>query len=107
MRILMLTPYLPFPPHSGGPIRMLELIRFLRARHDVTVVSFVFNKQELAYAEALSRECKQVIPVPHKRQLLAVTDERPHLIKELCTPEMKSCLAALNAESRFDLVDVE
>jgi glycosyltransferase involved in cell wall biosynthesis len=107
MRILVLMPYLPFPPHGGGQIRMLELIRFLRARHDVTVVSFVFSEREMAYAEALSGECQRVIPVLHRRQLRAVTDERPYLVKELSTPEMKSCLAALNAKSRFDLVDVE
>ena len=108
MRILMLTPYLPYPPYGGGCIRMLELIRLLRARHEVTVVSFIFNEEEIPWVEELSRECRKVIPVLHtRRRPMGDDNERPRLISVLRTPEMRNCLAAINAESRFDLVDVE
>lgn len=104
MKILMLTPYLPYPPHAGGRIRMLELLRFLRARHDVTVVSFIFSEAEMPFVEELSKGCKRVIAIMHSP---VRDDTRPRLIAEFCTSEMRNCLTALNAESHFDLVDVE
>ena len=40
MRILFLTAGFPFPPVSGGVIKSLSILEYLRARHDVTVVCF-------------------------------------------------------------------
>jgi len=107
MRILMLTPYLPYPPHAGGRIRMLELLRFLQPRHEVTVVSFIFNETELPLVKELSTSCKQVITVMRHKQPPRSDDIRPRLIAEYWTPEMRDRLLELNAESHFDLVDVE
>jgi glycosyltransferase involved in cell wall biosynthesis len=107
VRILMLTSYLPYPPNSGGNIRMLELLRFLRPRHEVTLVSFIFSEQQAAAVAALSRYCKRVIPVLHTRQIVAQDDERPRCVAALWTREMRACLAAINAEARFDLMQIE
>ena len=41
MRVLMLTPQLPYPPHQGTTIRNYNLIRQLGARHEVHLLSFV------------------------------------------------------------------
>ena len=89
MRILMLTPYLPFPPHAGGRIRMLELLRFLKPRHEVTVVSFIFDEDEMQWVKALSVECNRVIPV--MRTAHTHSDlHRPRLINEYRTREMEA-----------------
>ncbi len=103
----MLAPYLPYPPHAGGRIRMLELLRFLRPRHKITVVAFIFSETELPLVEQLSANCERVISVARHKEPLSQDDLRPRLIAEFCTTEMQNCLQALNSENQFDMVDVE
>jgi glycosyltransferase involved in cell wall biosynthesis len=107
MQIIMLTPYLPFPPHAGGRIRMLELLRFLQPRHEITVVSFIFKETEYPFVSELSKFCKNVITVMRHKQPLEVDDIQPRVIREYWTPEMRDCLQELNSKNHYDLLDVE
>lgn len=60
MKILMLTPYLPFPPSSGGQIRSFNLIRHLSKKHDITLYSLIKEDKEKQYIEELERYCTKV-----------------------------------------------
>lgn len=40
MRCLVLSPYVPFPPHSGSLLRTYHLLEGLSRRHDVELVAF-------------------------------------------------------------------
>src|SRR3972149_10158384 len=40
MRVLFLTPEVPHPPHSGGPIKSASVLDYLKRRHDVHVLCF-------------------------------------------------------------------
>lgn len=40
MRVLFLTPYLPYPPRGGGEQRMYHMLRHVAARHEVHLLSF-------------------------------------------------------------------
>ena len=55
MRLLALTPRLPFPPLGGDKVRALELITRLAARHQVELVSFVESAADEASARELAR----------------------------------------------------
>lgn len=39
LRILLLSPWMPWPPHDGGRIRVLNTLRYLSQRHRVTLVA--------------------------------------------------------------------
>ncbi len=41
MRILMLTPYLPYPLVSGGQIRTYNLLKNLSRQHQITLFSLI------------------------------------------------------------------
>ena len=56
----MLTPYLPYPPNSGGQIRTYNLLRNLSAEHTITLVSLYKNDAEKAHAQTLNEFCKNV-----------------------------------------------
>ena len=86
---------------------MLELLRFLRPRHEVTVVAFIFSERELPLVDELSTNCERVISVLRRKKPLCPDDVRPRLIVEFCTPDMQNCLQTLNSEHQFDKVDVE
>ncbi|MDO9181394.1 MAG: glycosyltransferase [Bacteriovorax sp.] len=47
MKILFLTPQLPYPAVSGGLIKTLKLIEYLSSDHDIEVGFFVKNESEI------------------------------------------------------------
>jgi glycosyltransferase involved in cell wall biosynthesis len=59
----MVTPYPPYPPQTGGAIRMFEQIKYLGKRHHLTVVSMIFNQEDYQIQEDLKDYCDFAIMV--------------------------------------------
>ncbi|MGB9706635.1 MAG: glycosyltransferase family 4 protein [Microgenomates group bacterium] len=60
MKILMLTPYLPYPPTSGGQVRSYNLIKNLAGKHEITLFSLIKDEQEKKYTKELEKFCTKV-----------------------------------------------
>lgn len=61
MKILMLTPYLPYPDSSGGQIRTQNLLKHLKDKHDITLFSLIKSEKEKQYIPILEKNfCKKV-----------------------------------------------
>lgn len=61
MRVLMLTPYLPYPLFTGGQTRSFNLIKRLASLgHEITLFSLVKNDEEPRFAGELEKYCKKV-----------------------------------------------
>jgi polysaccharide biosynthesis protein PslH len=60
MKVLMLTPYLPYPPSSGGQVRSYNLIKNLAKDHQITLFSLIKNDNELKYVKELEKFCRKV-----------------------------------------------
>lgn len=60
MKILMLTPYLPYPLHSGGQIRSYNLLKNLSKKHKITLFSFIRDEGERKYIDKLREFCTDV-----------------------------------------------
>ncbi len=60
MKILMLTPYLPYPLLSGGQIRTYNLLKKLADKYDVTLFSLIKEDSERQYLPELEKYCKKV-----------------------------------------------
>lgn len=61
MKVLMLTPYLPYPLLTGGQTRSYNLIRRLsHLGHKITLFSLVKNDEERKYIGELKRFCEEV-----------------------------------------------
>ncbi len=60
MKILMLTPYLPYPLLSGGQIRTYNLLKNLAKKHDITLFSFIRLESEKKYIPELLKFCQNV-----------------------------------------------
>lgn len=61
MKILMLTPYLPYPLLTGGQTRSFNLIKRLSVLgHEITLFSLVKSNSERKYVGELERFCKEV-----------------------------------------------
>lgn len=60
MKILMLTPYLPYPPSSGGQVRSYNLIKNLAKDHEITLFSLIKNESEKKFINELEKYCCKV-----------------------------------------------
>ena len=61
MKILMLTPYLPYPLLSGGQIRSYNLLKNLADRHQITLVALIKHDVEKQYIPHIKKYCSRVI----------------------------------------------
>ncbi|MBQ6438016.1 glycosyltransferase [bacterium] len=60
MKILMLTPYLPYPLLSGGQIRTYNLLKKMAAQHEITLFALIKNEEETQYIAELEKYCHKV-----------------------------------------------
>lgn len=61
MKVLMLTPYLPYPLLTGGQTRSYNLIKRLsKLSHEITLFSLIKNQEEKKYIPELEKYCKEV-----------------------------------------------
>ena len=59
MKVLMITPYLPYPLYSGGQIRSYNLLKNLAKSHEITLFAFV--KQVVPdHIKELEKFCKKI-----------------------------------------------
>ena len=68
MRILLITSNLPYPPTTGGKIRVWHLLQQIAKHHEVTLLSLLDSSGEVKYVPQLERLCAQIECVIKERQ---------------------------------------
>jgi glycosyltransferase involved in cell wall biosynthesis len=63
LKILAISPVLPYPPADGDRIRIYRFLEQLSKRHSITLVSFI-RKGEEGNARQLKKICKEIYTVP-------------------------------------------
>ncbi len=115
MKILMLTPYLPYPDSSGGQIRTQNLLKHLKRKHDITLISLIKDPQEKQYIPILEKKfCKKVKvfqrsrkPFTLKNILKTGFSLDPFLVVRNFSPEAQKGIAYELANNNYDLIHVE
>lgn len=113
MKILFLTPQLPYPPHQGTAIRNYNLIANLASGHEVHLLSFVRSRGELERATPLRTRCRSIETAlapqrPFLRRFLSLfLSPLPDMALRLPSAEFKAKLRTLLERERFDVVEVE
>jgi len=71
LKILALTPQVPYPPMQGTTLRNFYLLRELARRHDVSLLTFVQAGDTLDAPSPLHDFCRAVraVPAPPRRGL--------------------------------------
>ena len=60
MKILIVSPWYPWPPFDGGRIRVLETMRYLSRHHQVTLLATVMSADEADDGGRLQEICHHV-----------------------------------------------
>jgi glycosyltransferase involved in cell wall biosynthesis len=114
LRVLVVSPYFPFPPKSGITMRTYQLTRQIAARHDVTLLSYA-NAEDDAGVRELSRTLS--VRAVHRSepgraarrvgQLRSLGTLEPFAAREMRSREMQAAIDELCASIPFDLIHVE
>ncbi|MCA9928070.1 MAG: hypothetical protein KC419_06320, partial [Anaerolineales bacterium] len=114
MKILLLTPQLPYPPHQGTSLRNFHIIRGLAERHTIHLLSFLEPNQSDAEEaiRPLSTLCQSIhtVRVPTrttvKRLWQLVSTRRPDMAHRLHSPAFNTQLRQLLTQHVFDIVQI-
>lgn len=114
MKILMLTPYLPYPPSSGGQIRSYNLIKNLAKKHQITLFSLIKTEEEKKYVPELQKFCHEVevFKRPEKPWTLSNILRTgfgfyPFLVVRNLSPGEKEAVPKKLKQEKFDLIHAE
>lgn len=115
MKLLLLTPQLPYPPQQGTSLRNFHIMRGLAADHEITLLSFLEPGQTAdphQIAPLIALCCHiETVPAPARttgqrlRQLL--TTRLPDMAHRLYSPAFADRLRHLLAANQFDVVQIE
>lgn len=114
MKILMLTPYLPYPPASGGQIRTLNLLKYLSKHNEITLIALYKNEKEKTYAKYLESYCKNIYlckraekPWQIKNIVKSIFSLLPFLIVRNYSSEARTTVENLLKNEYFDVIHAE
>ena len=113
MKILFLTPQLPYPPRQGTTIRNYNLIRALAQEHQIDLFSFLAPGEAFDADNRLADICGRVITAPQpvrsasRRVIDTLTASRPDMGLHLESQEAYRRLHTLLGEESYDLVQIE
>jgi len=114
MKILMLTPYLPYPLMSGGQTRSFNLIKNLSQKHEITLFSLIKDDREKRYVPSLAKYCRKVRVFSRSRSpwtirnvLLTVFGPYPFLVIRNLAQEEKEAVKEELRREKYDLIHAE
>ena len=113
MRILLLTPQRPYPPHQGTTLRNFNLIKELAKRHRVCVLTFLEPQQNPGDPGPLAELCEWVETIPAPRRSIGlrlrqmITARRPDMSLRLWSAALNERLIERFQEQPFDIVEIE
>lgn len=113
MKILMLTPYLPYPPSEGGQVRSYKLIKLLSKHHEITLVCFSRQHNTPSQIDHMKQFCKKVIVIERGKTWTLSNILRtgfslyPFLVSIYYSPKIKQILQTELDEGDYDLIHAE
>lgn len=114
MKILMITPYLPYPIVSGGQIRTYNLLRLLSKKHQITLMSFIREEKEREYIPELEKFCRKVVIFKrtakawHPRNVVkAGITAYPFVVCLYLYRQVKARIKAELEQEKYDLIHAE
>jgi len=112
MKILFVSAVLPYPLHSGGQIRIYNLLKRLSGKHEIHLFSFIRSEKEKEYLSKLSF-CKRVVTVMRghawqpKYLWGTLTNSYPFLWNTYHNSQMLSLLSDEVSRGAYDLIHIE
>ncbi len=111
MKILFLTPQLPFPPHQGTTLRNFNILKQLAPRHEIHLLSF--GELSELNNSPLREFCARIELAPHptrsttQRAFETFFHPLPDMARRLHSPILAQKLQVLLNENKYEVVQIE
>lgn len=112
MNILMLLPYLPYPPSEGGQVRSYKLIKLLSRHHKITLVCFSRQHNTPDQVDHMKQFCRKVIVIERGKTwtlsniLRTGFSPYPFLVSIYYSPKIRQILSE-ELKNNYDLIHAE
>ncbi len=110
MKLLFLTPQMPYPPRQGAAIRNWHLLNHLAAHHEIALLTFG-SHPDVPDAVAAACQRVEVVPLPPRRLRdrlhTLLTTPLPDLARRLWSPTFAARLQTMLSAESYDWVQVE
>jgi polysaccharide biosynthesis protein PslH len=113
VKVLFLTPRVPYPLDTGTSLRNFRLLQSAAGEHEVHLLSFMDRPLRPDHLEALEAVCRRVElrPAPphpaYRRLVRTVSAPLPDMAYRRWSPGFGAVLQKLIAEERYDVVQAE
>ena len=113
MKILFLANRVPYPPYRGDKLKIFNLARRLKDRHELHLLTFAQTPEDLSYKAELEKIFKEVrfIYLPKWKSALnclqGVWNSKPLQVLYFQSGEMQQQLDSLIATHKYDAVHVQ
>ncbi|HEX7042109.1 MAG TPA: glycosyltransferase family 4 protein [Patescibacteria group bacterium] len=113
MKVLIISSFLPFPLHSGGHVRLYNLIKEISKTNEVTLICEKRSHQTNTDIDEVRKICKEVITIDRKRQwspkviIQTAISSLPFLLVGHRLPQMRQEIVKVLKDKKFDVIHVE
>ena len=113
MKILFLANRVPYPPYRGDKLKIFNLARRLKDRHELHLLTFAQSKEDLSYKAELEKIFKEVhfVYLPKWRSamncLKGAWDSKPLQVLYFQSGELQNRLDKLLSANKYDAVHVQ
>ncbi len=110
LKILIITPSVPYPPNRGDKLRIFNIIKTLIKRHNVKVLAFTKGKDELNYVEQLRKKGIEIETIQLSKiksyinLLLGIFSGKPLQVLFYFNKNAAQKIAYLTSIENFDVV---
>ena len=101
-KILIISPYFPYPPHDGGKVRIFNLLKYLSLKNEIYLLSYIEKSVEKEYIQEISKYCKKLFTVIRDESKRIIDKNIPRSNSFFYTPEMIEMLYKVINEVRKD-----
>ena len=112
MKILFVSPRIPYPPIKGDKLRIYHFIKGLSKNYDIDLCTFYENDEELAGLEEMKRYCKEIRTVllpkrlSYANMLRTFINLLPFQINYYYSKAMEREVAELTGTRSYDIVQI-
>lgn len=106
-KLLLLSPYFPFPAHDGGKVRVYNLIKQLSSTCDIFLLSFIDSLSMREFVPEMEKYCVKVKTVLRDENKRILVDTVPRSPRFYYTPDMVQAVEDTVSSFQPDLVHIE
>jgi len=106
-KILIISPYFPYPPRDGGKVRLYNLIKHLSKENEIYLLAYIEPEASMESVSLAKKFCKDVFPVVRHEDKRIERNDIPRCVSFFYTQAMIDELQKVLASVKPDLVQLD